>query len=334
MGCDEILQQGVFDTISFDSNRSLSANLLTWLASASYSEFKQKVDSGLRVGLPLEDVPFEIKDDYSVDELEKWKREYAAGKTRSFNEHEILQIVSRSVNKSIVDKWLECYRVTSGQGRTGLLSSIETGAGQDTAVFTARYLPTSINDLPPSVQSFQLSGATTNYPLIAGQLVPLAGVSVLLTRMSESDIVVVLNTDKGTVTERSSMPPILPSQMGLYVAYEPYFTPAGGAAGETFSLSITGPTRGLGQIESVIYRLNHKDMVVVPRPAEGPITAEFIRIPRFKIVTHTASVSANDPGSRFLAKTKEHSVFQIIASVQLRDGNVWQYEWKFPDRKP
>jgi hypothetical protein len=147
-------------------------------------------------------------------------------------------------------------------------------------------------------------------------------VSVLLNRQGEKNIVVVLNTSKGTVAEHSDLPPLRSSQMGLSVTYEPFHTPAGGDAGETFSLSITGPTRGLDQIEAVTYALNHKNL---------EITGHFPHL-SMKWVPHTLSISSSDPASRFFVKAQEVVVHQIIASVKLRNGELWQYDWKFPNR--
>jgi hypothetical protein len=114
MSCDAILQQGIFDTIVINSNRSLSANFLEWLSSASYSDFKQKLDAGLKIGLPIKNIPVEIKGDHSSDEFESWKQQYAGGNSRAFTEQETLQIVSSSVSNTLTEKWLECYRITWG----------------------------------------------------------------------------------------------------------------------------------------------------------------------------------------------------------------------------
>ena len=202
------------------------------------------------------------------------------------------------------------------------MSSIE--GNQDTAVFTARYLPTSMDDYPPTVTSFQIAGASTDYPLVLGQEVPLGGVSVLVKRQGDSVITVVLNTTKGTVSEHHRLPDIVSDQMGLAVDYENYVNPQGGQAGERFSLCIAGPTRGLDQIQEVKYLLNHSDLKV---------TGHGLHM-KFSWVPHTKEVVSVDAANRFKSTIIEAAVYQIIACVRLRNGATWQYAWQFPDRKP
>jgi hypothetical protein len=50
--CDEILKQGVFDTIIIDSNRSVSDNIFEWLKTSEFESFKNKTSAGLKIGLP------------------------------------------------------------------------------------------------------------------------------------------------------------------------------------------------------------------------------------------------------------------------------------------
>lgn len=198
--CNEILRQGIFDEIIIDVEKSISENVSEWLHKVDYGQFKSKQNSGLKIGFPIEGVPVEISGNHSEDEFNKWKTALGQGKTRQFNESEAMLIVARTASETIVNAWLKCLDLTG----PGLKTSVSDNG--DNIVFTARWVPNSIDDYPPHVTDFSVAGATYDNGFSAGMEIPLGGRSIHLKRNGTAGVDITLNTDKGTQTEQ--LPPL------------------------------------------------------------------------------------------------------------------------------
>lgn len=208
--CSDILRWGVFDEIYIDTSRSLSESLYEWLRSVDYGTLKQKVDSGLQIGFPIEGVPLSIKGSVSVDEYEQWRRDVDEGRTRHFTENETMTMWKKSVNKDIVDAWLKCNEPKAGLQAT---SNVQ----EPFITITYSYSPIKLDDAYPIVTEFIVEGATCGKPLVPGTEIPYQGITVVLTRTGTGPVVVILNTDSGSLVntfEALEVPdtkPVLPS---------------------------------------------------------------------------------------------------------------------------
>jgi hypothetical protein len=211
--CNSILQQGIFDETLISTNRSVSETLFEWLKSASFSDVKSKIDSGLKIGLPIKGIPVEIGGSFSEDDFKNWKHEVESSNARLFTEQEARFILRRSASDEIVRAWLEC--IIGTVAKVGLNSDLIPTEGSENLVFTVRYIPDDIDDPYPVVlrNGFQVTGARAVAPLADGSEIPFAGISTLLIREGLSAVTVVVNTSRGTTNQSS--PPVEPPRSPL-----------------------------------------------------------------------------------------------------------------------
>lgn len=204
--CNSILQQGIFDETLISTNRSVSETLFEWLKSVSFSDVKSRIDSGLKIGLPIKGIPISIDGSFSEDDFNNWKQEVASGNARLFTEQETRFLLRKSASDEIVRAWVKCIGITVG--KVGLDSDLILSEGAENLVFTVRYIPDDIDDPYPVVLSngFQVAGAKAVAPLADGSEIPFAGISTLLIREGVSAVTVVLNTSRGTTSQSS--PPL------------------------------------------------------------------------------------------------------------------------------
>lgn len=208
MSCNDILKQGIFDETMISGQRSVSEDLFEWLKCSTYQTVKQKIDSGLKIGLPLEGIPLQIGGSFTNDEFNSWKQKINTGQARAFSANEVTLIVKRNVNDSIIKAWSECIKA---QHRgLGLISDISVKDDPSHLVYTVRYIPDDIDDPYPKITAggFQVVGAIATKPFADGTEIPYAGISTLLTRQGWSAVTVVINTTRGT--DSQSVPPSVP----------------------------------------------------------------------------------------------------------------------------
>lgn len=201
--CNKFLQQGIFDTTLISTSRSVSGSLFEWLKSASFSEVKSKIDSGLNIGLPIKGIPINIGGSFSEGDFNNWKQEVASGNARQFTDQEASSILKKSVSLDVVQAWSKCIKDTAV--RVGLDSDLALSDSPENLVFTVRYIPDDIDDPYPVVLSsgFQVAGARAVAPLADGSEIPFGGISTLLIRDELSVVTVVVNTNRGTTNQSS-----------------------------------------------------------------------------------------------------------------------------------
>ncbi|MEP0919350.1 hypothetical protein NC981_21195 [Leptolyngbya sp. DQ-M1] len=227
MGCDEILKQGVFNQVIINANKSVEENLYDWLTSVSYGEFKQKQDAGLKVGFPIEGIPYEVGGSWSEDKFNEWRQAVIGERSRKFKSNEFMQIVSLNASDTIVNAWLACM-VPGGAGLKGSLEVVN----EPDIIFTANWTPNSMTDYPPKVKpgGFIVSGATVvGGNLEEGMEIPLSGHKVLLRRDGHSGVTVILNTIgedaqghayQGGIPAIPPIPPMPPLNLHVFTHHE------------------------------------------------------------------------------------------------------------------
>ena len=209
--CDEILAQGVFDTIVIDTSRSVASNLFEWLKSTTFQELQEKTSGGLNIGFPIEGIPIDIGIDFSEEEFEQWREAVDEGRVRSFTENEALQIVRQTASPEILDRWLECIRLTNPIG-TGIVCRLLSDEDASTILYQAQFIPNSPVDADtiPRVEEFIVTGATSVRGIQEGDEIPFSGAVATITRNGRSEITINLDTEKGSCTRIIPAIPIPP----------------------------------------------------------------------------------------------------------------------------
>lgn len=218
--CDAILQNGVFSTIIINSERSFSENYIEWLKLATFEEIKSKMDAGIKLGFPIEGVPFDLRGEITQDDYTIWKQAIDQGKVRQLSITELESIIENQSDKNIVDAWLDCINLSN----FGLLDYENESQSVDDGGFVVlfRYSPNSEYDLPPVINDFIAQNATCQNPPAVGSLVPYGGFSSIFTRERNAqgffpEATYVLNTSKGVADGRirAKGQPLTPKICGL-----------------------------------------------------------------------------------------------------------------------
>lgn len=220
--CDEILKQGVFDTIIIDANRSISDNLLEWLKTSEFESFKNKTSAGLNIGFPIEGVPINIGGNYGEDDFKEWKKAVDEGRIRNFTENESLEIIKRTASPIISSAWLECIRTTNAIG-TGIVCSLLSDNSAETILYKVQFIPNSLvdADIIPKVQSFIVTGSSSVQGIIVGNEVPFSGIVATISRNGKSEVTINLNTEKGSCTRIiPAIPEPLPPVVNIAGTYK------------------------------------------------------------------------------------------------------------------
>lgn len=226
--CDEILAQGVFNTIVVDFNRSVSDNLLEWLKTVDIGSLRDKTSAGLNIGFPIKSVPISIGGNFSEEEFNEWKRAVQEGRTRNFTENESLQIVKSSASPEILNAWLECIRTTNPIG-TGIVCRLLSDASSATILYQAQFIPNGPidADMIPRVESLIVTGAASVQGIKIGDEIPFSGIVATIVRSGRSEITINLDTEKGTcsrvipaIPEPPPPPPPVVNIAGTYRSQE------------------------------------------------------------------------------------------------------------------
>lgn len=198
--CNDILQKnGAFNSIIQVSSHSADEQVYEWLKTATWNEFKQKQDAGLRITLPIEGIPVSADGKYTQEQYQKFVEKRQQGKLRFFTENEFYQTIQNTASPVIAKAWSNCMHDTMKRDR-GLTCSIENNDEQEngTVVYKARYFTDDLKSGQPIVAKggFTVVGASVIgvNPLADGSPVPVGGALVTLRRDGKKGITITLNT--------------------------------------------------------------------------------------------------------------------------------------------
>jgi len=297
--CDSILKQGVFETIYSNENRNFSENLQEWLKTTNYQEFKEKQDSGLKIGFPIDGVPIQIGGNHSEDNFNNWKESVNQGRNREFSAAESQEIAVKSINRDIVNAWRLCV-VSGANNRTGLVQNVE-GLDDEILVYTIRYIPDAIDDYPPVMNQFVVEGATSNPGFVPEQEIPYGGVSTILQREERSSITIIANTSKGQLSFIVPELPVRPSMMNLAV---------NSISGDEYEAKIIGPSDGFNDIRTVKYM------------RIGFTRSMSWWLPSIKFQ------ETSEPSKQFSYTFRRKKLWKVTAKATFNSGEQVSYRWE------
>jgi hypothetical protein len=204
--CNDILRRnGPFNTIIQESARSADEQLFEWLKTATWKEFSQKQNAGLRIVLPVDGLPVGADGKYTQEQFQKFVEMRDQGKIRFFREQEFYKTVQVTASEVIAKAWSDCMK---GPGRNphgltcweGHNDHHENGI----VVYEARYFADEAKPRLPIVApgGFTVVGASIvdrSNPLADGSTVQAGGTVVTLKRDGKKAITVTLRTsNKGS----------------------------------------------------------------------------------------------------------------------------------------
>nr|WP_103625988.1 hypothetical protein [Bacillus thuringiensis] len=210
--CDGLLMLSKnLEFITVHNKDSLSDNLAEWFTNATYEEYMEKVEGGIDVTIPVEGIPIGGGGAYSREEFEKAQELVRQGKYHKLNRQQEIEYVRKNIGAiDLAEKYVKCVTANTNSTKLGLHLSAVTN-GQDIVV-TVWYIPETTSERPPRLERFTIQGATFDQGFPDDLKIQPSGYSILIRRVENSPVSIIINTNKGTVTETI---PVVDSLEGL-----------------------------------------------------------------------------------------------------------------------
>jgi hypothetical protein len=210
--CNDILwTHGAFNVVVKTSSRSADQQVYEWLKTATWQEFKEKQDAGLRVSLPIKGLPIPVNADgtYSKEQFQQFISARDEGRLRFFKENEFSQTIERSSSKTIAQAWLSCME--RNLNAFGLQCwSDEDERENGIVTLHARYNPDEPNPRLPRVRRSGLfidNGKVIDKSnnLADGNPIPISGTLVNIRRSGRNAVIIRLSTTRGPCPQDPSV---------------------------------------------------------------------------------------------------------------------------------
>lgn len=322
--CSAILaKQGAFNTFVKTTARTSEDQTYEWLKTVTWQEFKKKQDAGLKLTLPIDELPIELDGSYSQEEFEKFKQARDQGRLRHFTEDEFQTTVESSTSPEIVKEWGRCVR--SLQAR-GLVCSAEEDSRipGDVVIFNARFFRFVDGDSAPvkvaKIGGLVISGGTAiANPLTPGAVIPSGGINIQIKRDGKKEIVVTLNTERHGTCDYPVKFSAVPDQYPPFVIRQ--FS-ATGQVGPSPQASVSLPTgyKLIGGGGQTNWR-GYGSLLMVSQPSQNAWIARGKEHLSPDSTSATAwAIGINDPKDYWDVKIEQKSV--AVSEVSAGDISV------------
>ncbi|HFF1840458.1 hypothetical protein P4K54_23750 [Bacillus cereus] len=162
--CHEALKNSKLTTFISNKFLSLQWNLLHWLETHTYEEFKTKKNDGINFDIPIPidgfPVPFNLNADFSEEQYKSLQEKIHEGKIEKIDETSFEQFILQFEPKHVYDTWLTCMLAMIQQSSKGRLNHSVSIQGKEIIV-TLSYYPVNANDSYPIVEAFHISDNLT-----------------------------------------------------------------------------------------------------------------------------------------------------------------------------
>ncbi|MFJ8369700.1 hypothetical protein ACIQ61_26110 [Bacillus cereus] len=286
--CHSILIHSKANVFIVDQNKDMRENILTWIETTSYEEFKRQRENGLGIDvtIPIEGVPIPIglNNNTSKEDYEKLQNYIKEGKVVQFSHSEASHIVSLNTDPEVYRQWGECMRKmidcvkSSGYG----LHFEPTYSGKE-IVIRIWYTPYNPEDPWPKIKTdmYVPPSAECVHDCLTTSTVFDRELTVVIRRTGSGNGTIIVNTDKGVV------------QVPLIPKVEEVHLPQIQTAIENF----------------VIKRLVEAGANLEPHGQEIQIVGDKMKINRYRAYIYIKDFQVNDDHTRFnviLARKMEY----------------------------
>ncbi|POO71566.1 hypothetical protein [Bacillus velezensis] len=235
--CNELLKHGIFDEIITDTQRSFEEQLFEWLKTCSYEEFQKKKKDGLKFGADfiLEELPvgFNLDNDISKEEFQRFQKYLSEGKIKKINKKESVSIISKTINEEALKTWLACMKIELPLDSQPVLDHSPDNISAEVPKedeyspglkhnliklnregsrwkLTLWYQATGEGDTYPIVSQFKIQGGTSDTVLKEGDVIRFP-IVLIITRNTDDALDINVITNRGSImkTVEETAPPQL-----------------------------------------------------------------------------------------------------------------------------
>lgn len=199
--CEKLLHGGLYSFTGMTNTGSFSQDLKTYYLS---EQFKSDMKSGKWGGsltVPVKGVPFTLGANDSEEKFQEFRSKILSETTLNISSEYYQTTFSSIPNTNLYEAFNQCMQTVCSSNTIGFLP-VQEIISEDYVVFTVVYRPQVPTDAMPKVQYFKVENATSvSNSLAVGQVLsPTTIISVR--RQPEKDIILTLQTDRGTVSRK------------------------------------------------------------------------------------------------------------------------------------
>jgi hypothetical protein len=200
--CDKLLEGGLYSFTTMTNTGSFSKDLRTYYLSEQFKTDMKSGKWGSSVTIPVEGVPITLGMDFSQDSYTEFKNKLMSQSELKIQSDFYKTVYSTIPNTNLYQAYVDC--INADVSKTGFVqgTNIET---ENTVVFSIYYRPQAEGDPMPTIKSFNVepSGNIISGNLTRGQKLSSLALLVTCERDPDRDMILTLNTDRGTFVSKS-----------------------------------------------------------------------------------------------------------------------------------
>jgi hypothetical protein len=190
----EVFVKDAFNTSLRKSGASSSSSFKSWQCTTEFSSHDQAISAGLDVGAVIYGVPVSLGGTFDKSQVDNWKKNNCSEEQRSANQKSASYEFVRTFSPEAATLAAKCLDATMGPRA---LSCEISGTGK-TPVFSAQWRRTDGDAVPPKVKKFTVSGGECKPTFVTDETISEGGRPAICEIADEKDLIVALETDRGS----------------------------------------------------------------------------------------------------------------------------------------
>lgn len=205
--CDKLIQGGLYSFTSMTNTGSFNKDLRTYYLSDQFTKDMHSGKWGASLTVPIKGVPLTLGMEDSQEKYQEFRSKILNETELSIASNFYQTSFSTIPNTNLYDSYVKCIDLSTQKGLSGFFQGLNVET-EDAVVFTIYYKPSAPNEPMPKVTNFNVepAGSVISGALKKGDL--LNGFSILVTcrRNPEKDLILSLQTDRGSISSKVSAP--------------------------------------------------------------------------------------------------------------------------------
>ena len=201
--CQDVLNQGVFETFEFDNAQTFDNQFDSWINSEKFSSFLSSSGDDFGLEIPIPDLPINLGFGSTSERVNEFRDIYN-NKVSIDNKKIIRQYLTQKVaSKTIIDSWSKCISETKGSAK-GLIYEVKNDFNSQYLTIAVRWVPSmTINDATISGKITIVGGSIAGTCLDENTLIGTEWISCIIKKDLLTDNIIIqipLKDNLGTKT--------------------------------------------------------------------------------------------------------------------------------------
>ena len=220
MACKDILEQGVFRIVQFDSYLNTTSRYFEWIKSLDQSDARKATDAGIDLTIPVEGVQVPLGINFSDNQWNTWSAAREKLVESSISVTQVISAFQRTADPVLVAAWSKCMteEISAGAKAAGLqleMAHLGNGVIKVSLEFKIAGGGVDANVINYSVKNAQITGG--EIPKVLKANTP----TVLMCDWLDQSAIAAfsINTDRGAPLDfvepaKAPPPPIIKKKLG------------------------------------------------------------------------------------------------------------------------